>query len=167
MRKLTFNKYRFALRVILIVLFVSVIYLTLLTEQNKNLTSTSHLLDFAVQNHTWIMASIVASSLILGFLSSNLLYATIEKKEKASRNILEIVYLFMHPEEKEILDFLVKNKGEATQAEISRLPRLNRVKAFRLLQKMQEKDLVSVDASGKVRKVRLKDSIRSTLLEIS
>lgn len=67
--------------------------------------------------------------------------------------------LFLNKEEKEIIKYLVEKKGETTQAEISRLPGLNRVKAYRSVQKMQQKKLIEVVSHGKVRKIKLRKDI--------
>ena len=42
---------------------------------------------------------------------------------------------------------------------------MNRVKAFRSLQKMKENNLIDVSAHGKIRKISLQKEILDTLLE--
>ena len=101
----------------------------------------------------------------VGFSLSSMLYGQVRKKEEHTKSTLETVLLFLGDEEKDIINYLVEKKGSATQADISRLPKMNRVKAFRSLQKMKDKKLIDIAAYGKLRKVRLKDNILSTLLE--
>ena len=73
--------------------------------------------------------------------------------------------LFLSREEREIVNFLVENKGITTQAEIARLPHMNRVKAHRSLQKMSQKQIIELIAHGKIRKVHLKENILQLLMD--
>ena len=150
---------------ILILLLVSVLLLTIVIEKNENLTATSKIARFAINNHVIIMVILIIIAIALGFLWSDILYSEIEKKKKTTMSILDVVLVFLNQEEKQIINFLVENKGITTQAEITRLPNMNRVKAFRSLQKMQEKKLIEIVAHGKIRKVQLKQNILETLNE--
>jgi len=79
--------------------------------------------------------------------------------------MLDMILVFLSKEEREIINFLVEKNGTSTQADISRLPGMNRVKAHRSMQKMQEKNLLDITAHGKVRNVALKQNIMNTLME--
>ena len=70
-----------------------------------------------------------------------------------------MLLIFLNNDEREIINLLVKQNGTANQADISRLQGMNRVKAFRSLQKMQDKKLIDIISHGKVRRVTLKDNI--------
>ena len=122
-------------------------------------------LSFAVKHHTAIMAGLVALSVIFGFVSSQIFYAELQRKKQDSKNILAVVLLFLSREEREIVNFLVKCQGMTTQAEIARLPHMNRVKAHRSLQKMHQKQIIDLVAHGKIRKVHLKENILQLLLD--
>ena len=149
----------------LVILLVSVLSLTLVIEHNENITTANKMIRFAINNHIIILVVLMVIAVALGFLWSNILYTEIEKKKKDTLGILDVVLLFLSQEERQILNFLVEHNGITTQAEITRLPNMNRVKAFRSLQKMQEKRLVDIIAHGKIRKVQLKPNILETLTE--
>ncbi|MBT4539374.1 hypothetical protein HOC32_03760, partial [Candidatus Woesearchaeota archaeon] len=97
------------------------------------------------------------------FILSTLSKKEIKKSKKETKSLLETLFLFLSSEEKEIIDFLIKNEGKTSQAEISRLPNLNRVKAYRSLQRMQEKDIIEIIPHGKIRKIYLKNNILTML----
>ena len=104
-------------------------------------------------------------SVFFGFYTSKVLYSKLKKRTKTSKSILDVVLLFLGEDEKSIINFLVEKKGQTTQAEISRLSNMNRVKAHRSLQKLQVKQLIDIVSHGKVRKIKLKENIYDLLLE--
>ena len=127
------------------------------------MTNANPLFYYAAQNHLELLFIMIMISIILGFFISGLSFRALEKQRKNSENILQIVLMFLNKEEEEIIKHLVKTTGETTQAEISRLPGLNRVKAYRSLQKMQEKKLIMIKAHGKIRKVILREDVLDIL----
>jgi uncharacterized membrane protein len=150
----------FVLLTILLFVVTLIAFMTYHPTENAN-----KYLTYAVQHHTIIMAGLLGVALVFGFFFSQLFYAEIQRKSQDSKSILAVVLLFLNQEERAIVNFLVQNKGLTTQAEIARLPHMNRVKAHRSLQKMQEKQLIELVAHGKVRKVQLKENILQLLLE--
>jgi uncharacterized membrane protein len=121
--------------------------------------------SYAVMHHTEIMAGLIIISLLLGFLTSQFLYEEVQRKKRDTKDIHEVVLLFLSREEREIVNYLVEHNGETTQAEIARLPHMNRVKAHRSLQKMQERQLLEVVPHGKIRRIILRKNILELLHE--
>lgn len=109
------------------------------------------------------MVVLVLTAVLYGFVLAYFSYRAIRKESSTTASMLEVILLFLSQEEQTILNHLVQNKGEATQADISRLPSMHRVKAHRLLQKMQNNNLIDVTAHGKVRHVLLKQHIKDAL----
>ena len=73
--------------------------------------------------------------------------------------------MFLGDEEKKIMSYMIQNNGVAAQADIARLPNMNRVKAFRILQKMQQNNLIEIIPHGKVRNIQLQKHIQEVLLK--
>ncbi|MBI3032506.1 hypothetical protein HYY69_03455 [Candidatus Woesearchaeota archaeon] len=159
MRNITLRWYKNIGIIVLSFLILSVIWLTVIIEKNENISTMNNLFRFAIEHHIVILVILVVIAVAFGFLWANILYHQIEKKEEETKSILDIVVQFLHNEEKQILNYLVDNKGTTTQAEIARLPSMNRVKAFRTLQKMEEKRLIEIIPHGKIRKIMLKENI--------
>lgn len=150
---------------VLTLLFILVSIVTFVTDTSRQVTNKSPMLDYLVNHHTYIMFFLIILATGFGFFWSNISIVELEKQRKGSKQILDVIMLFLNKEEKEIIKFLVKEAGESNQAEIARLPGLNNVKAYRSVQKMQEKNLVDVQAHGKLRKVMIKDNIYDILKE--
>lgn len=148
---------------LLAILLIAVTVIAFMTY-NADASGNEHL-SFAVRHHTGIMAGLLIVSILFGFFSSQFYYRELQRKKQDSKNILEVVLLFLNREEREIVNFLVEQKGITTQAEIARLPHMNRVKAHRSLQKMEEKQLIELVPHGKIRKVHLKENILQLLME--
>ena len=146
---------------VIVVSLAIVIYLV--TYIHQDFTSKNPLIFWTVENHLLITIGLIILSGFIGYLSSTVIYRQVTKTKKESQKLLEMLLLFLNKDEKEIINFLVQNKGIIGQADISRLPGMNRVKAFRSLQKMQEKSLIDITAHGKVRKVLLKENILNML----
>ncbi len=146
---------------VIIIGLALVIYLV--TYIHQDLTSKNQLIFWMVENHLSIIIGLIILSGSIGYLSSTLIYRQVTKTKKESHKLLEMLLLFLNKDEKEIINSLVQNKGMIGQADISRLPGMNRVKAFRSLQKMQEKDLIEITSHGKIRKVSLKGDILNLL----
>ena len=147
---------------IIIIGLAMVIYLV--TYIHQNFTSKNSLIFWTVENHLPIIIGLIILSGFIGYVSSTLIYRQVTKTKKESHKLLEMLLLFLSKDEKEIINSLIQNNGTIGQADISRLPGMNRVKAFRSLQKMQEKNLIDIIAHGKIRKVSLKENILNLLI---
>lgn len=145
------------------VVLVIVLGLSLLTYKASHISNENYLINLAVKYHLVIMIILVIISVAYGLVWAKVSMHRMQASTRSNKKLLDVVILFMNVEEREILNFLVKQNGTATQAEISRLPHMNRVKAFRAVQKMQEKRLVELVAAGKIRKVTLKKELLDTL----
>ena len=137
---------------------VGIVYYTHQNETPQNVFAM-----WAVSFHLPIMITLIIISVGFGFILSTLSKKEIKKSKKETKSLLKTLFLFLSSEEKEIIDFLIKNEGKTSQAEISRLPNLNRVKAYRSLQRMQEKDIIEIIPHGKIRKIYLKNNILTML----
>ena len=159
------NFYRKVGVALLSLLLIAVLWIATITHANRKISNPNPFIHFAIQNNFVILIVLIVVSVAYGFLWSSLSYFEIKRKKKDSQAILDTVFLFLSTDEKNMIEFLVQHNGQTTQAELSRLPGMNRVKAFRLLQKMQSKNLVEITPHGKVRRIKVKENIMNTLLE--
>ena len=144
---------------------LGVAWVAIVTHTNRNLSNPNPFIHYAIQNNVIILIALIAMSVAYGFVWASILYREVVQKKQESKSILETVFLFLGNEEKSIIEFLVQKKGSTTQADISRLAGMTRLKAFRALQKMQNKNLVEIVPHGKIRIVKLKQNILNVLLE--
>ncbi len=164
MRNKYILRYKKAGFAILAIVLVIVSSLTFITHFFRNTTAPNLWLVFAIEYHTWIMAVSILASVGFGYFWAVLLYKELEVKTKASKNLLDVVFLFLGIDEKRILQYLVDENGKTTQSEISRLEGMNKVKAYRSLKKLQEKQIVQIIPHGKVRKIELRQDILQLLV---
>jgi|GEM_PF-1444089 len=139
--------------------------ITFLTHAHRDTTAKSWFLAFAITYHTWIMAILVLLSIGFGYFWAFSLYKEIETRDKTSKNMIDVILLFLGIEEKKILKHLVSKKGTTTQADISRIEGMNKVKAHRSLQKLQDKQILIITPHGKVRNIQLKEDILDILVQ--
>ena len=155
--------YKYMSLIFLVVTFSLAVMIYLIIYIHRNVTSKSALIFWIVENHQSILIGLILFSGFVGYISSALTYKVVINTKKEYKKLLEMLFLFLSNDEKNIINCLVGNKGAAGQADISRLPDMDRVKAFRSLQKMQAKNLIDITAHGKIRKISLKDNILNML----
>jgi len=109
------------------------------------------------------MISVIFVSVGFGFFWASMLYKELETKSKVTRSMRDVVFLFLNDDERKIIDFLISSNGQTTQAELARLQGMNKVKVHRAVQKMEEKNILSVEAHGKVRKILMKENLIDAL----
>lgn len=158
------NKY--TLRTVILTLFTAILIIiawaTIVGHHAHPNENVEGFESFASDYHITLMIAMIFIAGTYGFLWANFLKSEVTKTRKTSKDILHTVFLFLNKEEKAIIEYLYKN-GERSQADISRLEGLNRVKAHRALNKMKNKNLIEINSFGKVRKIKLKDNIKQTL----
>jgi len=140
---------------------IGMIYFIIYTHDN--FTSASPLIFYLVKYYLYIMVALIFVSAMLGYLFSMFTYRKLAETKNESRRLLDMLLLFLGTEEKEIIQHLMAKDGVSNQAQISKLPSMNRVKAHRSLQKMQEKNIVEVIPHGKMRMIHLNENIRRVL----
>ena len=95
-----------------------------------------------------------------GLVVYSILNATIEKQEKAAKTNMGIILRFLGEDERNILDLLTSKGGITTQSEISRLPGMSRLKAHRVVRKLEDRGIVHVEKNGKINMIRLVDELK-------
>ncbi len=81
---------------VLTILFLLVSIVTFVTDSSRNLSNKSPSLAYLVKNHTIIMFILIVFATGFGFFWSNLSYVELEKQKKGSKQILDIVMLFLN-----------------------------------------------------------------------
>lgn len=95
-----------------------------------------------------------------GLVVYSLLNATIEKQQKAVKTNMQIIMKFLSEDEREILSLLSNKEGMTTQSEIARLPGMSRLKAHRIVKKLEDRGIVHVEKYGKINMIRLVEELR-------
>jgi hypothetical protein len=95
-----------------------------------------------------------------GLVVYSILNATIEKQEKVVKTNMGIINKFLGADEREILDLLISKEGMTTQSEIAKLPGMSRLKAHRIVKKLEDRGIIHVEKYGKINMIRLVDELK-------
>ena len=142
-----------------------VVFVVLVTFIHKDFTSADPWIYWTVEYHFSITVGLIMVSLAIGYTLSTVIYKELRKSKEDSKKLMDLLVLFLDNEEREIISYLVKQKRAVNQADISRLPGMNRVKAYRILRKMQQRDLIDIIPHGKIRRIALKIEVLNRLLD--
>jgi uncharacterized membrane protein len=157
--------YKYVLFGTLSLLLILISLVSFFTFIYHDITIADPLIFWAIQNHLLIMVVLVIISVSFGFMWAVISGEQLKESKNQTKNMLDVLLLFLSTEERLILNYLVDNLGNANQADISRLSDMGRVKAYRSLQRMEEKGIVSITPHGKIRKISLKENIFEVIKE--
>ncbi len=138
------------------VLFFSITYLN-----NKILCDV----DCRAQNEVALI--LVLISLFGMFIGSLTYYFISEKYKKKITKIhkdANITLRFLGAEEKAIISSILSNKGKTTQSKISKDTRFSRVKIFRILKKLEEKNIITKKPHGMTNVIELDEELKKILI---
>jgi hypothetical protein len=95
-----------------------------------------------------------------GLIVYNILNATLEKQKKIVQTNMSIIMKFLSPDEREIVQLMGEKEGMTTQSEMAKLPRMTRLKAHRIVKKLENRGIVHVEKYGKINVVRLVEELK-------
>lgn len=137
--------------IVLIIIFT----LTMLSYFFIGYDSQNYLVSIFVKYHFLFMLVSNILALIFGFISYLFLAKNFdinkEKEKKYLNNILNI----LEKEEKNIIEYLIKNNGVATQYELVKISKTNKVKVHRIIEKLEKKGVIEKQKIGKINKIYL------------
>ena len=97
-----------------------------------------------------------------GLMAYTLLNATLEKQKKMAKANIDIIKKFLSPEDREVVSLLISKDGMTTQSEIAKLPGMSRLKAHRIVKRLEERGIIHVEKYGKLNMLRIVEELRNT-----
>jgi uncharacterized membrane protein len=116
-----------------------------------------------VVSHNFIFLFISLAIIFVGSLLYYLFSQKINEKERLIENNFEVLYSIFDESEKEVFDLLLKNLGEIEQSEISK--NYDKIKAHRIIKKLEEKRIVEVIKEGKTNRIKLNKDLTKSLIK--
>ena len=113
-----------------------------------------------IDHHVHFMVIMGLFGVVSGIVVYSVMSSTIEREKKVVKANTEIIMKFLGQEDREVLKLLLNKGGITTQGEISALPGMTRLKAHRVVRKLEERGIVHVEKHGKVNMVRLVDELK-------
>lgn len=144
------------LYILMLFLFIIVLLLTLYSYNYIGESgSIPFYLIFFVEYHTLFMFLLTVFGVIFGSATQIMTSKRIESNKEKLDLLIDYFKNTLNSDEREIIDYLIKNKGTCTQYELTKLPNLNKLKVSRLLVDMEHKRLITKEKIGKINKVFL------------
>lgn len=145
------------------VLFLLSLLVTFLSYTHH--TEPDTVLGFLSQYHAYIMAFLVLAAALYGAYISTVLATSLARSEHSTKQLASVALKVLSADERRVLKHLVKHEGTGTQADISRLPKMTRVKAHRIVKRLEEHRVVRVEERGKMRKIILDEDLYGVLAD--
>ncbi len=99
--------------------------------------------------------------LFIGTLVYYLMVGRLTQKNTYLKKYHRIIGNLLEKEEKELLN-IIKDKKEITQAKLTSITNMSRVKVFRTVKKLQQKNLIEKEEHGKKRIIKIKKELSDT-----
>ncbi len=125
------------------------------------------ILGLFVRFHFEAMLGIAVGGVIVGATGFALLSKELEQTEESLKENTQLLLSFLTSEEKACVQLLVEKQGKAYQHELAKLPGLSRLKAHRLVQRLQDRKLIVVHEMGKARLLELSPALLPSLIPVS
>jgi uncharacterized membrane protein len=112
------------------------------------------------QNFIWLFITLAA--IFVGSIIYFLFSMKIEEKDRCLLKNKEILNSILDKDEKKVLEKLATNKGEIEQIKISEM--YDKIKAHRILKKLEEKRIIEIVKKGKTNTIKLNDDLKKELI---
>lgn len=123
--------------------------------------TTPPFIGFFVHYHIHFMVLQGVIGIIVGIIA---VHGFAEQKKDTEATVeasKDLLMRFLDTNERKTICYLIENKHERTiQADISRIEGMDKVKAHRVLQKLQLKKLVKLESHGKIKIIKLEEDIK-------
>ncbi|MDD5022616.1 MAG: hypothetical protein PHU63_00405 [Candidatus ainarchaeum sp.] len=146
--------------IVLMIMFLALFSVPKILEENVSTVcivegECQHEKDY--QTIVNLIPFVAGIGFLLGIIIFYLFYQRNEKKivKRDPKIILEM----FGNEEKKILTRLIEKKGEILQTEISRIEGIGKVKAYRIIKKLNKRGIIEVESFGKTNLIKLKKEI--------
>lgn len=119
--------------------------------------------SFIMTHHVEFMVLSSFLGLVVGAAVYYLLREEMVEKTKAASGSAGLLLRFLSEDERELVLHMAEKEGMTTQAEISKLPGMTRLKAHRIVERMEKKGLIFVEKYGKINMLRLANELKESL----
>jgi uncharacterized membrane protein len=109
-----------------------------------------------------LVPAFASLGVFIGSLTYYLTFIKIEENREKRTEIVSAALEILQSDEKEIIKMLVENKGEILQSKISRS--LGKVKAFRIIENLAKRGIITKEPYGKTNKIKLNEKFRDILV---
>ncbi|HLC92235.1 MAG TPA: hypothetical protein VJH23_00850 [archaeon] len=113
-----------------------------------------------IEHHVHFMVIMGLFGVVSGIVVYSMMSSTIERERKMAKTNVEIIMKFLGDDDRQIVRLLLEKDGATTQSNISAQPGMTRLKAHRVVRKLEDRGIIHVEKHGKVNMIRLVDELR-------
>ncbi len=117
-------------------------------------------LKIFLQHHIEFMIIMGGLGVCSGLILYTILNSKLEKQKQIVKTNSQIIMKFLAKDERNVVSLLLSKDGRTTQSEIANLPNMSRLKAHRIVKKLENQGIVHVEKYGKINMVRIIDELR-------
>ena len=117
------------------------------------------------ENLVQVIPLLISMAVLVGAGTYYLMSGKVETKQKALKNNIEVLLQFLDKDEQTLVNKLIEGKGQALQAEVSRLPGMTRLKSHRVILKLMDKGVIEKQELGKTNIIKFKKELKEGLIE--
>lgn len=148
--------------IILTVLISSLLILFSLTIVSYfflNFETDNLIINFFVHFHLLFMFIVTILSLLIGAYSYYIISKDLYEYSKIKKEVFKDFINFFEDDEKKIIEHLIDNGGVSTQFELLQISNSYKVKLHRLLEKLEQRELIEKKKIGKINKIYLNSKL--------
>ncbi|MCA9486157.1 hypothetical protein H6501_02275 [Candidatus Woesearchaeota archaeon] len=139
-----------------LIIFIAVLLLTILSFYYVDGSQKAPLyLTFFSKYHVFFMFFIAIIGVVFGSITQIMTSKRIESDKKFLQRLKKHFETSLGRDEREVIQYLLKNKGVCTQYELTKILNQNKLAISRLLVTMESKKLITKEKIGKINKVFL------------
>lgn len=101
---------------------------------------------------------------MVGSIVYYLMFPKIKESEEKVMEKLRKILTILDPDEREVIELVIKNKGRVTQSVVSR--RMGKVKAFRVIERLRKRGVLKKEPYGKTNMVSLTEDFEKILVSL-
>lgn len=110
--------------------------------------------------HVEFMVLMGLFGLFSGLIVYSILNSALEKQKQVVKTNMDIIMKFLTEDDREVIRLMIEKEGMTTQSEIARLPGMSRLKAHRIVKKLEDRGIVHVEKYGKINMIRMVDELK-------
>ena len=107
----------------------------------------------------FIIIGVIIGAVVFFFMATKL-----DNRKKELQNMTNALVQFLNKDEKLVVQKLFENNGKVLQAEISRTEGLGKVRSHRVIQKLVDRGVITVEHYGKTNIIKLTPAMSDSLV---
>ncbi|MEM3372690.1 MAG: hypothetical protein QXF76_00535 [Candidatus Anstonellales archaeon] len=108
-----------------------------------------------IRYHVHFMFLMALFGVFSGLLFYSLLNKSIKKEKMLLKGTVEIVKKFLTDDERKVIDLLFEKQGLITQSDLTKAYGFSRVRAHRIVKRLEKRCIIYIDKQGKINYIRL------------